>query len=113
MQEHLSRIVTIGIESPMRLKKFFAHSPDLLVPLAIGAVAVVLSYTSTLEPLRILFLLTCAMAILVNKRKPLPLRIRRFPALLLLPLIMYALLVFVNLNRADVFADEYDFGYQA
>ena len=166
----------------MRLKKFFAHSPDLLVPLAIGAVAVVLSYTSTLEPLRIvigllfvfvasgypitrilpresgpverllvasvvsllltypatvltvlveghvasaifgrhlttsltiLFLLTCAMAILVNKRKPLPLRIRRFPALLLLPLTMYALLVFVNLNRADVFADEYDLGYQA
>lgn len=60
-----------------------------------------------------LFLLSFLLAIFIPKRRINLKQAGKFPKLLLIPLVVFAFLTFTNLNRADVFGDEYDLGYQA
>jgi hypothetical protein len=63
--------------------------------------------------LTVLFLLSFLLTFFIlGKRTVLP-NFGKFPYLLFLPITIYTLLTLTNLNRADVFADEYDLGYQA
>lgn len=60
-----------------------------------------------------LFIFSILLSAWIARKKTLRPRFTKFPKLLLIPLAIYALLSFVSLNRADVFGDEYDLGYQA
>ena len=60
-----------------------------------------------------LLLISFLVTVWVTRQKTDKPRLRKFPKLLLIPLVIYTALTLSNLNRADVFADEYDLGYQA
>jgi len=60
-----------------------------------------------------LFLCSLVLIIWTKARKTKMPRLGQFPKMLLVPLMIYTLLTFVSLNRADVFGDEYDLGYQS
>ena len=115
----LTRLLPQGASIPQRIIVAAMGSLLLLYPAAVFTVLYEgqspqaifgIHLTHSLFALLILSSLLTAFVLTrhVNKIKP-----DAFPVVLVLPLALYGLVTFWNLNRADVFGDEYDLGYQA